>query len=271
MDQRDRGLAEGLEAGLREASGLIRSSRHLVATVGAGMSVESGIPTFRGPDGLWTRYGQPSSLNYHQFIKDPAGWWQQRLRDESEPDNTTYQLKVAVDGAAPNPGHHALADLERMGLLKYLITQNVDNLHHRAGSANVAEIHGNRTRLRCLVCGLRLPRDQFHLAELPPRCPKCGGIVKIDSVMFGEPIPPDVLAICLEQMEKCDCMLMVGTSGTVRPAASLPVAARERGARLIEVNPHQTSLTQLADVVLKGYSGEILPLLVDTLREELNR
>ena len=263
------GLTGELEEGIRRASGLMVASGHLVALVGAGMSVESGIPSFRGPDGLWNRYGGPTSLSYQGFIGDPAAWWEKRLWDEREPGNATYEMKKAVDGAGPNPGHYALVELERMGVLKYIITQNVDDLHHRAGSVNVAEIHGNRTKLRCLGCGVRTPRAGSPITGTPPRCRECGGIIKIDSVMFGESIPPDVLAVCIEQTEKCDCMLMIGTSGTVHPAASLPIAARRNGASLIEVNPHETPLSAEADVVLSGPSGEVLPLLTARVKEEL--
>ena len=259
-------LNEDLDAGIQRAAELLITAKHLVALVGAGMSVESGIPPFRGPGGLWTRYGEPTSLSYQGFIRDPAGWWEKRLRDEQEHGNPTYELKIAVDKAGPNPGHYALVELERMGLLKCIITQNVDNLHRRAGSINVAEIHGNRTKLRCLDCSVRLPRDEFLVVEIPPHCPECGGIIKIDTVMFGEPIPRDVLSVCLEQVEMCDCMLMVGTSGTVHPAASLPLAARDRGASLIEINPYETALTPAADLALNGPSGEILPLLVARVR-----
>lgn len=260
---------EELEEGVQQASDLILRSTHLVAFVGAGMSVESGIPPFRGPGGLWTRYGEPTSLSYRQFIQDPAVWWEERLRDEGQPGNPTYELKSAVDGAGPNPGHYALAELERIGILKYTITQNVDDLHRRAGSVRVAEIHGNRTKLRCLGCSIRMPRDEFPISEVPPRCPECGSIIKLDSVMFGESIPSDVIKVCEEQAAKCDCMLMIGTSGTVRPAASLPLVARDMGASLIEVNPHNTSLTGMADVVLRGASGEILPLLAARIRSGL--
>ena len=264
-------LTGELGKGIQRASGFMVASRHLVALVGAGMSVESGIPSFRGPDGLWNRYGEPASLSYKGFISDPAAWWEKRLRDEQEPGNATYEMKKAVDGAGPNRGHYALVELERMGVLKHVITQNVDDLHRRAGSVNVAEIHGNRTKLRCLGCGVRTPRAEFPITETPPRCLECGDIIKIDSVMFGESIPPDVLAVCVEQTEKCDCMLMIGTSGTVHPAASLPIAARRRGARLIEVNPHETPLSTGADVVLSGPSGEVLPLLIAGVKGELSR
>ena len=247
--------------GIRQASDLILKAGYLVAFVGAGMSVESGIPPFRGPGGQWTRHGEPTGLDYHQFTQDPAGWWERRLREETQPGNPTYEMKQAVDRARPNPGHHALVELERAGWLRYLITQNVDNLHLQAGSINVGEIHGNRTKLRCLECGLRVYKDAYPVVAIPPRCPECGGTMKIDTVMFGEPIPSSVMAICLEEAKKCDCMLLIGTSGSVHPAASLPLVARGRGATLIEINPYPTSLTPVADLRLRLPSAQALPQL----------
>ena len=260
-------LTERLQHDIEIASDLIRTSKHLAVFAGAGMAVESGIPPFRGPGGLWTQHGQPASLSYKQFLLDPAAWWEQRLRDEVEPGNTTYELKAAVDAAGPNRGHYCLVELENLGFLKSVITQNVDNLQNVAGSTRVLEIHGNRTKLRCVECGSRRPKDRFPLTELPPRCPECGGVIKIDSVMFGEPIPADMMRSCLEQAQKCDRMLMIGTSGTVQPAASLPSTAKGRGAVLIEINPHETSLTAAADLVLTGTSATILPLLMNIVRE----
>ena len=164
-----------------QAAALVRKSRHVVAFSGAGLSVESGIPPYRGPGGLWTKHGEPPLLSYRQFAEDPKGWWESRLSAETEPGNPVYEMKLAVDRAAPNLGHLALVDLERGGLLRCVITQNVDNLHLEAGSHELLEIHGNRTRLRCLQCGKRRPRDGFPLAELPPRCPECGGVLKMDT------------------------------------------------------------------------------------------
>ena len=212
-------MSEALDDAIHRACDLIRTAGHIVALFGAGLSVESGVPPFRGPGDLWTRYGEPTSLGYQQFTRDPLGWWATRLAEEEQPGTSTYEMRTALDNAGPNPGHFALAELERMGLLKHIITQNVDNLHRRAGSVNVAEIHGNRTKLRCIECMLRLPRDEFPVVELPPSCPECGGVMKMDTVMFGEPIPPDVLKVCFQQVDLSDCMLMVGTSGTVTPAA----------------------------------------------------
>ena len=256
-------LVSDMEKALNEVAYLVLEAKHLVAFVGAGMSVESGIPPFRGPGGLWTRYGEPTSLDYDGFLEDPGAWWERGLQEESEDGNPTYELKVAVDGAVPNAGHYALRALERAGLLKCVITQNVDNLHRRAGSENVLEIHGNRTLLRCLDCQIRIHKAEFQFNHLPPRCGECGGIVKIDSVMFGEGIPPDVMSACIEQANSCDCMLLIGTSGTVYPAAQLPLAAKDRGSSMIEINLYETHLTSMADIVLRGLSGEILPRIVE--------
>ena len=256
-------MTPGLEAVLDQTARLMVESKHLVALAGAGLSVESGIPPYRGPGGLWTKFGEPPMLSYSDFMRDPGVWWETRLSDEVQPGNPVYEMKNALDHAQPNPGHYALVELEKQGLLKYTLTQNVDNLHCKAGSRNLVEIHGNRSWLRCIQCGYRTLRERFALSRLPPGCPECGGIIKSDTVMFGEPIPGNVLQACLDQVDKCDCMLLVGTSGTVNPAAQLPLMAQQRGAKLIEINPWETTLTPHCDLTLTGASGELLPLLVE--------
>ena len=259
-------LPAELSLSLDEAAASILRANHVVALAGAGLSVESGIPPFRGPGGLWTKHGEPSNLSYREFVDDPGEWWEARFRSEDQPGDPTYEMKVAVDRAEPNPGHHALVEMEELGLLQYVVTQNVDNLHREAGSRSLLEIHGNRTWLRCVGCGARQPRDGYHFDSLPPICTHCGGVIKMDTVMFGEPIPEDVLLASREQAETCDCMLLVGTSGTVNPAARLPLVAKELGATLIEINPDATSLTPYCDITLNGPSGELLPLLLKRLR-----
>ena len=254
------------EKALIAAADILSGARYAIALTGAGLSVESGIPSFRGPDGLWTRYGQPSNLSYRVFSRDPQAWWEQRLRDESTPGNPTYDLKDAVDRAIPNPGHVAMAELEQLGILCAVITQNVDGLHTAAGSSSVLEIHGNRNFLRCVGCGYRRPRDGYVIADLPPICGECGGVIKLDTVMFGEPIPRSSLGACIEEVQRCDAMLLVGTSGAVNPAAQFPLMAREGGAQIIEVNPIPTQLTSAAHVVLTGAAGEILPVVVRATR-----
>ena len=250
---------------IQRAAALIRSASYLVALSGAGLSAGSGIPTYRGAGGLWTQHGTPPLLSYQEFARDPAAWWRARLAAELDPSHPVFQMKQAVDGAIPTAGHLALAELERRGVLRCVITQNVDNLHGLAGSGALLEIHGNRNRLRCLDCSLRFPRDGFDLSDVPPVCGECGGLLKLDTVMFGEPIPPDVLEACRATAERCDCMLLVGTSGTVNPAARLPLVAKERGATLIEVNPESTPLTRWCDIALVGTADAILPQLLRSI------
>ena len=262
-------ITSELRAKLERTAEFLLSSQYLVALVGAGLSVESGIPPYRGPGGLWTKHGEPAMLSFQAFAEDPKLWWEQRLQGELEPGNPIREMKLAVDQATPNAGHYSLVEPERLGLLKFTITQNVDNLHRQAGSQALLEIHGNRTQLRCVECGSRRSREGFPLVVLPPRCPDCGGVVKMDTVMFGEPIPAGVLEQCKEISERCDVMLLIGTSGTVNPAARMPLIARERGAILIEVNPDETALTPWCELALRGPSGEVLPLLTERIRQVL--
>src|SRR5882762_7558980 len=172
---------------VRETAEMILAARYPIALTGAGMSVESGIPPFRGPGGLWTKYGEPPMNGYQIFLSDPKKAWEDRIRRQN--DELWGPLKVAK----PNPGHTALKELGAVGVLRFLITQNVDDLHRQAGQSALAEIHGNWKLLRCIECGSRFHGDDIRLDVLPPQCPKCVGLVKGDTVAFGEPIPPDVL------------------------------------------------------------------------------
>jgi len=233
----------------------------VVALTGAGMSVESGIPPFRGPGGLWTKYGEPPMKGYERFVADPAKAWRERL----SPSGPMRELWETLQRARPNPGHVALAQLEQSGVLRHLITQNIDNLHVLAGSRLIAEIHGNATLVRCIECVARFPRESIDIEELPPRCPRCNGILKSDTVSFGEPIPPDVLARCFEEAEDSDCMIVAGTSATVYPAAQFPIDIRRRGGHLIEINPFESELSVLASISLRGESGKVLPALAARL------
>lgn len=195
---------------------------------------------------------------YERFLADPAQAWRDRL----SPSGPMRELWDTLRAAQPNPGHQALAQLEAAGVLRCLITQNVDNLHRLAGNQLIAEIHGNYTLIRCIQCTSRFERDEIPLAVLPPRCPRCDGILKSDTVSFGEPIPADVLARCFEETEKCDCMLVAGTSATVYPAAQFPVDVRQRGGALIEVNPYETELSPFTSLSLRGPAAAVLPALV---------
>lgn len=253
-----------LERVVEQAARTIAGARYVVALVGAGLSAESGVPTFRGPDGLWTKHGEPDLRDYERFAFDPKDWWERRIRGAGGFD----ELVKALNAATPNAGHLALREMEDGGWLRHIITQNIDNLHEAAGSRAVTEIHGNRTKLRCVLCSRRWPIDEFPIDELPPHCPEpCGGIVKGDTVMFGEPIPRDALDRCIEETEACDCMLLIGTSAVVYPAAGFPVEVKRAHGQLIEINPNETPLTDLCDVTVRAPAGESLPLILRQLRE----
>jgi len=263
-------------AAIEAAADLLADRSYAVVLAGAGMSKESGIPTFRGDGGLWTINGEPPLNQYETFAMDPRRWWERRLEEaeqasESSTPGTTSAFAHAIEAAQPNAGHFALAELEQMGVVGHLITQNIDDLHRRAGQRSLTEIHGNRHWMRCIDCGARWPRAEFPIdpAELPPHCalPGCGGIVKSDTVMFGEPIPGEALMRCAEETRAADCFMTIGTSAVVYPAAQYPIEAVRAGLPLIEVNPEVTPLTEIAAITVRAASGVALPALVAAIRE----
>ncbi len=245
------------------AAGILASASYAIALTGAGMSVESGIPPFRGPGGLWTKYGEPPMDGYQRFLKNPHDHWKELI----DPPPYRRELNETLERAMPNPGHYAFAELESMGVLKFLITQNVDNLHIAAGSSNIAEIHGNYRLVRCTGCVSRFPRKEISLDEIPPLCPRCGHVLKGDTVMFGEPIPVAVLERCMEEVGRSDCMILAGTSATVQPAASFPEMILLRGGSVIELNLYDSPITSSCTVILRGQTGTILSLLVKRLKQ----
>ena len=272
----------------RAARDLI-NSQYAIALTGAGISTESGIPDFRGPSGIWTKNPEAERRayrSYERFKSDPKGWWLERL--------TTPSLLGDLEQAQPNAGHYALAELERLGILKCVITQNVDGLHEKAGTGKLLEYHGSILKLRCISCNSRFSHHEFDLQKLmeedalPPHCPKCDGIVKTDGVAFGEPIPGDVAHNSLEEAWRCDIMLICGTSAVVFPFANLPRTARERkiererrtdtglyavekvpAVTIIEVNAEPTSLTDegISDYLIQGKTGEVLPAIVEQVKK----
>jgi NAD-dependent deacetylase len=256
-----RGEAVDQETAVRAAARSINEARYCTALVGAGISKESGIPTFRGEGGLWTRQGEPPMNGYQIFLEDPRAWWLERIEQRRNPPD----FARAIDQARPNPGHLALAELERRGRLVHLITQNVDGLHVDAGSERLTEIHGNRRKLRCIACGRRGPLYDYAEDDVPPVCDACGGIVKSDTVMFGEPIPTAFLDACFEHAGRSDLMLVIGTSATVYPAADFPLQVLRRGGAIVEVNVDETPFSRFAAVVLRGPAGELLPQIVEAL------
>jgi NAD-dependent deacetylase len=243
------------------AARAILEAQYTIALTGAGMSVESGIPPFRGPGGLWTKYGEPPMNGYQLFLEDPKKAWEDRIRRQN--DELWGPLKVAQ----PNPGHRAFAELEELGVLRFLITQNVDDLHRQAGQTSLAEIHGNWKLIRCIDCGERFDSGRIKLDTLPPACPQCAGLLKSDTVAFGEPIPPDVLARCVEHAGRADLVIVAGTSATVYPAAGFAIEVKRRGGVMIEANLYESELTSLADLSLRGPTGEVMPRLVAVIAE----
>jgi len=245
------------------ACNLLAGARRVVAFTGAGVSAESGIPTYRdAEDGLWTQYDPEEFASIDHFLQNPTLFWRffQDVR---------YQ---AITKAEPNPGHRALAALERAGRLRAVITQNIDGLHQAAGSRTVIELHGNTRSIRCLSCGARYSMETVYLQlarELPPPCRACGGMLKPEVVFFGESLPEAALRQATEAADACDLLLAIGSSLVVYPAAILPERARRRGAGLIMVNRTATPLDEQADAVLRQPAGEVLPLLMEAIGVEL--
>ncbi len=245
-----------LEKDLELAAKKIQNSHWLTAFTGAGISVESGIPPFRGQGGVWNQYN-PELLEISYFRSHPGESWRV-IRD-------VFFEKFRQ--AQPNEAHSILAAWEQRGYLKVLITQNIDNLHHRAGSQKVIEYHGNSRSLRCLACDKIYSVASVSLETLPPRCPSCDGLLKPDFVFFGEPIPPDALSASFHAMERTDCLIVIGTTGEVYPAADLPRIARKNGAFILEINPEPSAFTfSLTDLYLPLPASKALSLIEERLQ-----
>lgn len=266
-------------AELRRAARLIADSDYVVAMTGAGMSVESGIPPFRGTNGLWTKYGTPSMDGYRQFRADPAGYWDRQINEQI--DEHILELRESLRNARPHAGHFALVKLVKRGFINSVITQNIDGLDVRAGMGDsLIEIHGNRSRLRCIGCSKRTDLNDFVPLFVPDPCDECGQPVKFDAVMFGEPIVPEVMAAAREEIDRADCVVAIGTSATVRPASGLLWVARHRSkgdlkngrtqredAKLIEINPNPTKLSSICDVVVRTTAKAGVTALLDAVEQ----
>jgi NAD-dependent deacetylase len=243
---------------VQRAAELLAAARNGLALTGAGVSAESGIPTFRGDGGLWTKYDPVKVASIDAFMQDPTAYW--RVSKE--------RGGVAL-AARPNAGHFALAAFEAAGMLAAIVTQNTDGLHQDSGSRRVIEVHGSSRSVQCLDCGAREPRSEVQARlneEMPPRCRMCGGtFLKPTVVLFGEPMPAQAIQEAFALAREADVMLVVGSSLVVHPAADIPVAAVSSGARLIVVNAEPTPLDSLAEVVIHGRSGEVLPELLSYL------
>ena len=238
------------EQAVRESAKKLAEATRVGVLTGAGVSAESGVPTFRGPQGLWRKFRPEELATPEAFARDPKLSWEWY---------DWRRQKLAA--CKPNAGHEALVRLERSVAEFTLVTQNVDGLHRAAGSRNVQELHGNIWRLRCTICSHTAEDFRVPLPELPPRC-DCGGLLRPDVVWFGEMLPEGPSNSSLKAMSNAEMVLVVGTSGLVHPAASLPLVAKQAGASVIEVNMEETPLSSMADVTLLGPSAVRLPELL---------
>lgn len=230
----------------------LRAARNIAVLTGAGVSAESGVPTFRDAQtGLWAQFDPMQLATRDAFRRNPKLVWEWYA----------YRRELIAD-VQPNPGHYALAEIERQVEQFALITQNIDSLHQRAGNRYVIELHGNISRNKCFKEDTPV-NDFAEDGEIPPRCSRCGSYLRPDVVWFGEMLPPDALNAANVAVESCDVFFSIGTSGVVEPAASLPFRALQRGAIVIEINPDTTPLSERATFRLARPSGEILPRLVE--------
>jgi NAD-dependent deacetylase len=247
---------------VQRAAELLSRSTGLVILTGAGISTESGIPDFRSPGGIWTKYA-PQEFTYQNFVANRAHrerYWKMSL-----------DIHPVLAAAEPNAAHRAVADLERRGHLRAVITQNIDGLHQRAGSSpdRVIEIHGTALHVVCLSCGERLPREEVQArvrsGEAVPDCRACGGILKPATVSFGQAMPERETTLAFEHAEHADVFLVIGSSLVVHPAAYLPVRAVECGARLVIVNLETTPCDRLATAVVRGKAGAAMSEILDAM------
>ena len=234
---------------------VLARAEHVVAFTGAGISAESGVPTFRGDNGIWKKMRPEELASMNGFLANPALVWE------------WYQHRRAIiHGVRPNAGHEAIAEMERVFPQVTVVTQNIDNLHRRAGSRVVIELHGNIERNYCVRCGAAYGEHGTPLPDNVPACVQCGGLIRPDVVWFGEMLPEDAWADATRACESADLLISIGTSGVVYPAASLPLVAKRAGGFLVEVNPEPTPLTSSVDEYLQGPAGTLLPYLVNCAR-----
>lgn len=243
---------------------LLKKAKKVVALTGAGISTESGIRDFRGPDGLWKEEDPMKWAHIDAFMRDPSAYWA-RAADPNRSLN--------FDDVEPNAGHRGVAELEQMGKVIAVITQNVDGLHQKAGSNEVVELHGSVIGAHCLSCGAQYKRsevvERVKKGESPPLCtkPNCKGILKSNTILFGEPLPQNALMRAYQLSELCDLMIVLGSSLVVYPAAQLPNVAARSGAKLILLNLEPTDRDHIFEIVINGRIGSVLPRIIEKLKE----
>ena len=232
----------------------ISESKYFVAFTGAGISVESGISPFRGENGLWSKY-DPIFLDTQYFLVHPKKSW-----------SLIKEIFYDFFGQAiPNDAHYILAEMEKKGYIKSIITQNIDNLHQKAGSKNVVEFHGTSRTLTCLACNHNYNSTEF-IKESPPHCPRCNGLLKPDFVFFGEPIPQEIYNKSIKETSLADLFILIGTTGEIMPASTIPFIAKENGAKFIEINIDESKYTtSIVDIFLKGKASYVLKKLNNLL------
>ncbi|MET1159627.1 MAG: NAD-dependent protein deacetylase [Thermoprotei archaeon] len=243
---------------IKAVAEIIATSRYCIAFTGAGISAESGIPTFRGKNGLWEKYKPEELATPEAFQRNPVRVWE------------WYRWRLGIVlSAKPNPAHYALAELEKIGIVKCVITQNVDGLHQQAGSKCVIELHGNIRRAKCINCGYRVWWSKPP-EKIPPRCPKCGGLLRPDVVWFGEPLPREEWEKAVREASRADVVLVIGTSGVVYPVALIPYMVKEKGGIVVEINLDTTPITEIADYSLRGRAGELLPKILEDIKRRFS-
>lgn len=249
-------LKVSVDVSSRLISALVKA-QSVVAFTGAGISAESGVPTFRGNDGIWKKFKPEDLANIDAFMKNPELVWEWYAH-----------RKKIIAGIKPNAGHYTLAKLEQLFPHFAIITQNIDNLHRRAGSKTVYELHGNIERNYCMKCGTPYVNEEVVHQQGAPHCTRCNGLIRPDVVWFGEMLPEDEWEKSVRAAESADVFFSIGTSGVVYPAASIPTMAKRNGAYLVEINPEQTPLTGQVDEFIGGPSGQVLPVLYERLLAE---
>jgi NAD-dependent deacetylase len=241
---------------IQMAQKMVANSSKISALTGAGISVDSGIPDFRSEGGLWKRFDPLEHATLESFMRDPTKFW-----------TMGKELAETIVKAKPNSAHTSLAHLEKQGKLIGVITLNIDNLHQSAGNKKVIELHGNYLRAHCIDCGAEYFGKKVHervaQGEIPPKCEKCGGILKSEAILFGEPLPKNPMAKAIDLCRTTDLMIVIGTSLTIYPAAFLPQLAKNAGANVILINLEGSNKDGIADIVLQGRAADILPTITE--------
>lgn len=240
---------------IQKAAEVLKASKYTIAFTGAGISVESGIPPFRGENGIWSKY-DPKTLELSFFYSNPLESW-----------TVIKQLFYDFFGTAqPNKAHKVLAEMEEKGLLKCIVTQNIDNLHQLAGNKTVHEFHGNSQKLVCTKCKSQTLPENINFENLPPRCSSCNGLLKPDFIFFGENIPTVAYQNSIEAADQAEVVIAMGSTGEVMPAAQIPFYAKQNGAIIIEVNPESSKFTNtITDIYLQGKATEVMEKLSHAL------